>query len=78
MENNKGERERVTKKKFKKRLKKHGFKITDKVDYTFKQQAAPCSCWMCAGEKYRKERHKEKEKIIKKIQEELDSFDEEE
>ena len=41
--NNKGERERITKIKFKKRLKEHRIK---KLDYAFKQQSAPCSCLM--------------------------------
>jgi hypothetical protein len=58
MENNKGERQRKTMLKFKKRLKKYCLNDNGRM-YIFKSTGSPCSCSCCAGDKYnRKQKHK--------------------
>ena len=57
--NNKGERQRKTKLKYLKRLKK--WNLLDKKGnfFAFKSTGSPCSCWLCSGSKYsRKKKHK--------------------
>lgn len=65
MSTNKGERNRKTKIKFKRRLRNMG--ILEKSgqpteeQYCYKSQGKPCSCPICSGEKYnRKTKHKKK------------------
>jgi hypothetical protein len=60
---NKGERQRMTKLKFLKRLKKYclleDFRRGKGNFFVFKSTGSPCSCEACAGEKYsRKVKHK--------------------
>lgn len=63
---NKGERQRVTKLKFLKRLKKYclleDFRKGKGNFFVFKSTGSPCSCQTCAGEKYsRKLKHKDQD-----------------
>lgn len=63
---NKGERQRKTQLKFKKRLKKYciwyDFLLGKGNFVVFKSTGSPCSCLTCAGEKYkRKVKHKNQE-----------------
>lgn len=60
---NKGERQRKTKLKFLKRLKKwqlyDKFKNNEGNFFMFKTTGSPCSCPICSGKKYsRKNKHK--------------------
>jgi len=62
---NKGERNRLTKLKFKRRLKRMGLLgpggIINPNLYCYKNQGKPCSCIFCSKGKYnRKIKHKKK------------------
>jgi len=46
---NKLERTQTTQRKFKKRLKAMGIKH---IEYSFKNQGKPCSCWACKKKRY--------------------------
>lgn len=61
---NKGERQRKTQLKYKKRLKNLGLKETEPNSnyHCYKSTGKPCSCPMCSPEKYnRTEKHKNKD-----------------
>jgi len=53
----KGRRNEITKLKHKRRCKP--FNIKPELNYCYKAQGVPCSCYACTGEKYkRKVKHK--------------------
>lgn len=56
---NKGERQRKTRLKYKKRLKNLGLKENEGNFHCYKSTGKPCSCYLCSPEKYdRTEKHK--------------------
>lgn len=60
---NKGRRNELRQLKFKRRLKECGLTQKKKTDWIcYKDQGQPCSCKMCAGEKFN--RAKEKKDLI--------------
>ncbi len=60
---NKGRRQELKQLKFKKRLKNLGLKQKKPKDFIcYKDQGKPCSCWMCAGDKYKRSEIKEEER----------------
>lgn len=52
MQNNKGHRQELTRLKFKKRLKKWGYKEGEGNFYAYKSHGAPCSCGVCRDKKF--------------------------
>ena len=55
---NKGERNQITQRKFKKRLDQLGLKKEDGNMYAFKSHGAPCSCYLCSHNKYKRTKNR--------------------
>jgi len=52
---NKGRRHELKMLKYKRRLKLYGLKEAPNANlHAFRSHGAPCSCWACKGEKYKR------------------------